>query len=589
MSLLQTITKRQRRTSDPRGHPVTPSGNLPGDDTQGFRHSPPSGLPKLGDLGQGDDTLVAHISPEEARLLSQRGGIGTRNPDTGLLQFFGDYGGWSWEGGEATGEGGYGGHGGTGDDADIQDELSGLPGLPGFSTPLAPEPTEPTDPAQTFTTPLWHNQAELNTINTAPIYGISPDILSAFARSNESGALPPGANVEIGLGGDEITFTDPNIPGGRSTFSASPPDLFSMPGSVPEGILRGAMGLMAPGVGALASLLPADPDPLESFLFSRDAAIDAEQDAQLAGEGEQTPGVATGLPRGPSPSVAPEAIPPEFLAQPHFDTVLAQVLGRTPNPGIEQERFEDIINRGLQGVFDRETDGIPESVGSLEDLLSFFNPGTGAQLLGEESGRLRDQFRGDVSTAFDDFQPFRDFAASPEAGSLADRITQDQQTAAFNELSNQINRGTLSARGEQLANLNIGQQFEPARERVGQTLSDVAEERRLGLTDLRDEALGNISQFQLGRPERTLSERLAERDAFTETSLSNFDQDVRSGLGLEPLFDRQGAFEVGASGQGLVSGGPQDASLDVIAAGERDIPGRRTTTRGLGRSGSGSF
>jgi hypothetical protein len=38
--------------------------------------------------GRGGDTMLAHITPEEARLLKSRGGAGTINPQTGLPEFF---------------------------------------------------------------------------------------------------------------------------------------------------------------------------------------------------------------------------------------------------------------------------------------------------------------------------------------------------------------------------------------------------------------------------------------------------------------------------------------------------------------------
>jgi hypothetical protein len=37
--------------------------------------------------GRGKDTILAHITPKEAELLKKRGGSGTRNPDTGLLEY----------------------------------------------------------------------------------------------------------------------------------------------------------------------------------------------------------------------------------------------------------------------------------------------------------------------------------------------------------------------------------------------------------------------------------------------------------------------------------------------------------------------
>lgn len=53
-------------------------------------------------FGRGRDTILAHITPEEAKLLKKRGGAGTTNKITGLLEF---------EGGE--GDGGSGGSGGS--------------------------------------------------------------------------------------------------------------------------------------------------------------------------------------------------------------------------------------------------------------------------------------------------------------------------------------------------------------------------------------------------------------------------------------------------------------------------------------------
>jgi hypothetical protein len=38
--------------------------------------------------GRNGDSLVAHINPEEASMLKQRGGAGTRNPQTGMLEFY---------------------------------------------------------------------------------------------------------------------------------------------------------------------------------------------------------------------------------------------------------------------------------------------------------------------------------------------------------------------------------------------------------------------------------------------------------------------------------------------------------------------
>ncbi len=69
---------------------------------------------ELKSMGRGRDTELAHIRPDEAKLLKDNGGRGSRNPKTGLLEFDGDGGGDSGSGGD-SGAGGDAGTGGGGD------------------------------------------------------------------------------------------------------------------------------------------------------------------------------------------------------------------------------------------------------------------------------------------------------------------------------------------------------------------------------------------------------------------------------------------------------------------------------------------
>ena len=48
-------------------------------------------MQRLASYGRGGDTMLAHITPEEAALLKSRGGAGTINPQTGLREFYGTY------------------------------------------------------------------------------------------------------------------------------------------------------------------------------------------------------------------------------------------------------------------------------------------------------------------------------------------------------------------------------------------------------------------------------------------------------------------------------------------------------------------
>ena len=45
----------------------------------------------LASKGRYGDTMLAHITPEEAALLKARGGAGTINPQTGLPEFYGTW------------------------------------------------------------------------------------------------------------------------------------------------------------------------------------------------------------------------------------------------------------------------------------------------------------------------------------------------------------------------------------------------------------------------------------------------------------------------------------------------------------------
>lgn len=64
-------------------------------------------------FGRKGDTMLAHITPEEAKLLKARGGSGTRNPKTGLMEFWGDSDD-SSNGGTGDSTGGFGDHGSLG-------------------------------------------------------------------------------------------------------------------------------------------------------------------------------------------------------------------------------------------------------------------------------------------------------------------------------------------------------------------------------------------------------------------------------------------------------------------------------------------
>ena len=70
-------------------------------------------------LGQGKDTVLAHINPREVNILKQYGGKGNINSKTGLLQF------------DDGGDGGSGDSGGAGSSAGAAADAAGSSGNSG--------------------------------------------------------------------------------------------------------------------------------------------------------------------------------------------------------------------------------------------------------------------------------------------------------------------------------------------------------------------------------------------------------------------------------------------------------------------------
>ncbi len=89
-------------------------------------------LAQTANAGRGGDEMLAHVTPEEARLLMLLGGAGTTNPQTGLPEFYGATGEGSNEGAQGVGgvggtDSGWGGGGGQSNDAGAYDIDLGIP------------------------------------------------------------------------------------------------------------------------------------------------------------------------------------------------------------------------------------------------------------------------------------------------------------------------------------------------------------------------------------------------------------------------------------------------------------------------------
>ena len=179
---------------------------------------PPSGAPSLARAalapvaaqGRNGDNMLAHVNPEEAALLKQRGGAGTINPQTGLPEFFeggtgGDIGGGGEKGAAGGFDGGTGGSGQGGGAFNQPDKHVG-PGLYDTNLNVAMSPTAEklgSAAPQTSTGPGVDRGTLGNLVqgyrDMSPPLGSVPGIMGALA-SLLGGGGPMTAAKGVGLG-----------------------------------------------------------------------------------------------------------------------------------------------------------------------------------------------------------------------------------------------------------------------------------------------------------------------------------------------------------------------------------------------------
>jgi len=157
-------------------------------------------MPALAEMlrskGRGKDTVLAHITPQEAALLKKRGGRGSRNPDTGLLEF------------------------GTEGDFVSSDEFISGGDLYGST----PAPTQDIQ-TQDFSTQL---NAASNGLNAASNNGQNADQqlnAASSGASNQTPAYQPMdyANAAASQGGGDLTYgATGQAPDAASTPTESP-------------------------------------------------------------------------------------------------------------------------------------------------------------------------------------------------------------------------------------------------------------------------------------------------------------------------------------------------------------------------------
>jgi len=157
-------------------------------------------------MGRGKDKVLAHITKEEAKLLKKRGGAGTRNPETGLLEFAEeDYG--------------------STDQTDAQVPSEPTVQAPDVMGPPTESVVQPSEIAQT-TPVLEQGQAppvDTSSFQTPPAYAPSPGATPSLPSSVYQGVDYAGTGTAVapeGAGGGTAT-TPPEEKGFLDSLSSA--------------------------------------------------------------------------------------------------------------------------------------------------------------------------------------------------------------------------------------------------------------------------------------------------------------------------------------------------------------------------------
>ena len=266
------------------------------------------------------------------------------------------------------------------------------------------------------------------------------------------------------------------------------------------------------------------------------------------------------------------SVTPAFNRQTALDELIASTQAGTVNPGIADNYFNTIIKNGILG----RNQALGEDVTQQQFEGTFGSSLLGQELLGEESGRLRDVAKGQIGDVFTGkaFEPISDDSA-------IDNILSDQRGTALGQIARFGGRGNLSQSGQSIAGSAISRAEPQARTRREEIGAGVREGAQRGIDVIRDRALQAAGGFNLGDPLFDIAPFTAEREQ--AIGGQDIEAGIRSQLGAEQLFDPRGAISEAAEGQGLVSGAP--SFLDQVASrGSQSL-----RKRGIGSLGSGVF
>ena len=204
----------------------------------------------------------------------------------------------------------------------------------------------------------------------------------------------------------------------------------------------------------------------------------------------------------------------------------------------------------------------------------------GQNLLTTEEGERQARMQDVLGTTFtgNAFEPISDDAAITG-------ILEEERNKAFDVLSRFEARGNLNPLGGRTANKFLVDQAADAKTRLEELGESVRATSQLDVSDIRDRALSEISQYRLGAPTFDPTPFTTERSELIGEREGTLRGDITELLGGEQVFDVQSALQRAALTSGLSSGPAQGTLLDVLA--ERE--GQQRDQRGLGNRGSGVF
>ena len=275
------------------------------------------GARRLDDYGRFGDELVAHLTPEEAAYLKQRGGSATRNPITGLLEFF-----------DASGIGGPGNSVGSSGPAGTGETSAGTPGS------ASSGPSGGTGASN----PGPGGQASEGRAGPGP--GASP---SAGAAEGE-GANDSG---DTGLGGPGVTDTGSGLGGNPTGIGGIGNNTTDISGVAPGG--SNTQGRAGPASNA---------DPGGTSDTATEAQAETVSKSFDTGFGPIAPAVNT-----PQFDQAVAQSQINAMANPEATTAIQGMIGAMPASGvvstvgnISNALSEDSVNTGTIG-------GVAETLG----------------------------------------------------------------------------------------------------------------------------------------------------------------------------------------------------------------------------------